>query len=172
LEYIEGSKEYHKLYMCKEIVFISDFPKIINLNNDNRLHSDKFASLGYRDGYSLYALNGIVMPKEMALIKPEELTKDIILNETNADIRRELIRKLPSERLIEVLDSTPIDEKHGYKLLSISMGDKRNRPYLWMKNPSLEIVHVEGVHPSCDTVEKAICYRNNLTTFEMPLALS
>jgi len=39
-----------------------------------------------------------------------------------------------------------------------------------MRNPSIGIFHVEGVDPSCDTVEKALNYRNG--TDERPLVLT
>jgi hypothetical protein len=55
--------------------------------------------------------------------------------------------------------------------LSIDLGDGRYRPYLKMINPSLGVVHVEGVHPDCKTVEEAICFRNQLKEFSLPITL-
>ena len=132
----------------------------------------------YRDGFGGYALNGIVVPKEIALLKPEEITKDIILKQENADIRREIVRKLSSEQLINVLDAKVLDKKTielkhqklEYELLNIDLGDKRIRPYLKMINPSINTVHVEGVHPDCKTVLDALKYRND--SGELPMIVS
>jgi len=170
-KYMEGIKQYHQIYLCKEIVFTSDFPKEINLNSENRLHSDIGAALEYRDGYSIHALNGIVMPKELVLLRPEEITKELILKLENADHRRELVRKLNSQQLLDVLNPKVIDSKFGYELLAIDLGDDRIRPFLKMQNPSIDAIHIEGCPPLTDTVEKAIIFRNSLDQFSLPRTL-
>jgi len=172
-EFLEHHQEIHYFTAFKEIVFISDFPKELHVNAEGRLHSDKGAALLYRDTYSMFRLNGIQVDEATAILKPDEITKDMILKQSNADIRREIVRKLTPEQLVTVLDAKVIDENHGYQLLGIELGDNRVRPFLKMNNPSLKgVVHVEGVRPEIKTVEDAIKYRNNLTNFQMPLALS
>ena len=52
------------------------------------------------------------------------------------------------------------DRQGDYELLLLDLGDKRNRPYLKMLNPSIGTWHVEGVHPDCATVEQALNWRN------------
>lgn len=159
-EFMEGSKQYHQVYMFDEIVFLSDFPQEINVTSEGRLHSNKGPALLYKDGSGVYSLNGIRVPKEIALLKPEEITKDIILKQENADYRREIVRKLTGKQLIDVLNPKVIDSKYGYELFSIDLGDERKRPFLKMQNPSINAVHVEGVLPETKTVEDALEYRN------------
>jgi hypothetical protein len=168
-EFMNNMQELHYVYMCKDIVFLSDFPSEINLNSEKRLHSDKNEALLYRDGYGVFALNGIVVDKETALLKPENITKDIILKQKNADWRREIVRKLSGKQLLEVLDPKVIDEKYSYSLLSIDLGDDRQRPFLKMNNPSIEAIHVEGVNPNSKTVEDAIEFRNGRAGFPITL---
>ena len=166
-------QELHYCIFFKEIAFICDFPKEISLNKENRLHSVNGPALLYRDTYSLFRLNGIQVDEKTAKLKPQEITKDLILKQKNADIRREIVRKLTPEELVYILDAKIIDEKHGYQLLGVDLGDNRVRPFLKMVNPSLnDVLHVEGVRPEIKTVEDAIKYRNNLTSFEMPKKLS
>ena len=153
------------------LVIFTEKPVEINMTN-GRLHKDGGPALRYKDGFSLFRLNGINVSKEIVETPKEKFTKEMIVNEKNADIRREIIRKLGMEIVSKLLDYKIIDEKHGYQLITFDIGDGRIRPYLKMNNPSMNLVHIEGVMPEIKTVEGAICYRNSLTKFEMPRALS
>lgn len=110
-EYLGYFKEIHSSYLFDTVCIVSDFPVEINMTDDGRLHKNGGPSVRYSDGFCTYSLNGIAVTKEVAEVKPENITKDMILKEVNADIRRELIRKLTSEQLITVLDSKVLDKK-------------------------------------------------------------
>lgn len=207
-KYLDCFKEIHSSYLFDTVCIVSDFPTEINMK-DGRLHKDGGPSVRYSDGFCTYSLNGISVTKEVAEVKAKDITKDMIIKETNADIRRELIRKLTSEQLISVLDSKVIDKKTftitkkvkqrkyvkvkegrklvkklktltkkvnqnlTYELLSISVDGDRERPFLKMENPSLKgVFHVEGVRPEIKTVEEALKYRNGLSEFSLPEAIS
>ncbi len=50
----------------------------------------------------------------------------------------------------------------SYSLLSLKLDDTddlRDCRFLQMVNPSTEEIHIEGVHPSCKTVQEAINFR-------------
>jgi hypothetical protein len=168
-KFLESSKHYHQIYLSPDFAIFSDFPEEINLNESKQLHRNAGMSLKYRDGYGIYALNGVIIPKEISYLKPSEITKDIILKQENADYRREIVRKLSGKELIEVLDPTVLDEKYSYTLLSIDLGDDRHRPFLKMNNPSIDAVHVEGVSPECKTVDEALNFRNSRYGFPITL---
>jgi len=88
-----------------------------------------------------------------------------ILKQTNAEIRREAVRKIGIERVCERLGATVIDRQgEMYELLELDLGDQRRRPYLKMRNPSIGVFHIEGVHPDCRTVEAALAWRNGTPT--------
>lgn len=106
--YLNHFKELHSSYLFDTVCIVSDFPTEINMK-DGRLHNDGGPSIRYSDDFCIYSLNGIKVTKEVAEIKAENITKDMIIKEANADIRRELIRKLTSEQLISVLDSKVLD---------------------------------------------------------------
>lgn len=168
--FLKHSKELFGFYLFENVAIVSDFPKSIKVNNEGSLHSDKGASMEFRDGFALYNLNGIAVSKEVATIKPTAITKDLIVKEENADIRREIIRKLTAEQLVNTLDATVMDTKRvtikgkkiTYELLNISLNGDRVRPFLKMNNPSIEAVHVEGVSPECKTVDEALKFRNGV----------
>ena len=171
-KFIKLWPELHYFLPFKDIIFISDFPKKINKNADNRLHSHSGPSLEYSDSWALYYSNGISVNKEFIEADPEKYTKDQILNEKNADIRREMARRLTPQQLIEKLEPKVIDSYNNYELLSIDLGDGRSRPFLKMNNPSMNLIHIEGVKPEIKTVKEAICYRNGLKRFIMPKELT
>jgi len=41
-----------------------------------------------------------------------------------------------------------------------------------MKNPSIDALHIEGVHPDCNTVEKALAWRNGTKIYIKPEVLT
>lgn len=177
-DFIDFVSEVSFIIPYENICFISEKPEINWLNR--MLHNDKGASVLYPDGYSLWSLNGIKVPREIVETPANELSTQLVLTEKNADIRREIIRKIGIERIEKELGSTVIDEKtvvigeknHFYQLIMLNLGDDRKRPFLKMTNPSLNIVHIEGVKPDIMTVESALCYRNRLDKWKAPVWLS
>lgn len=60
-----------------------------------------------------------------------------------------------------VLPNKKLDTVGNYELLSIELSPEiKDARYLKMLNPSIGIFHLEGVDPSCDTVEKSLNWRN------------
>jgi len=108
--------------------------------------------------------------REIAETPAKELDPKLILKEKNAEVRREIVRKVGVERVCEKLGAKCIDRQDTYELLMLDLGDGRSRPYLKMRNPSIGIYHIEGVHPDCNTVEKALNFRNGRS--ESPVTLA
>lgn len=160
------------IYPLDNICIVSEKPSIINIKN-GRLHCENGPSVAYKDGLEVYSLNGIKVPKEIVMTPAKEFTKEMILNEQNADIRREIIKKIGIERSIKLLGAKTLDKFGDYELLKIEMGrEDRKRVYLRMKNPSIDAYHIEGCPPECKTVKAALCFRNGLTEWNEPFALT
>jgi len=116
--------------------------------------------MAYPDGWEIYALHGVRVPPWLVTTPAIALDGHRILGLENAEQRREGVRKMGVERLIHTLGATVVDRQGDYELLSLETGG-RKRPYLKMRNPSLGVYHVEGVHPNCRTVEEALRWRND-----------
>ena len=144
----------------KGICFVSDKPTEIHWNN-KRLHRDGGASLKFADGYSMYNLNGVRMEEWMTLKLAEEIDPAEILKVENVEQRRELIRKVGMERFLQKAPHKVLDKQGDYALLSLELSPEiKAARFLKMKNPSVEgVFHVEGVHPTCDTVQESINWR-------------
>jgi hypothetical protein len=83
-----------------------------------------------------------------------------VLSEQNADIRRELIRKVGIERMLGQLPHKSLDRVGDYDLLRIDIpGLIDDARFLKMVNPSIGCFHLEGVERECITVEQAINWR-------------
>ena len=105
------------------------------------------------------------------MTKPEDIDPKIILKENNAEVRREIVRKIGIERLCQKLNAKVLDKQGDvYELLNLDLGENLIRPYLKMRNPSIGTFHVEGVSPDCKTVQEALNWRNK--SDEKPLILT
>jgi hypothetical protein len=150
------------IYPFEDFCVISEKPVDIKIKN-MVLHNDKGAAVLYADGFSVYSLNGVMVTKELVETPADKLDPQIILKETNAEIRREIVRKIGVERLVQKLGAKTLDKKGSYELLNIDLGENRIRPYLKMLNPSVGTYHIEGVSPECRTIEQALNWRNQTT---------
>jgi len=104
----------------------------------------------------------IIVPRWLA-IKANSQTglepKDI-LKTRNAEVRREIVKRVGIERICFSLNAEIVDKQGNYELLLLDLQDGRKRPFLKMLNPSVpECWHIEGVHPACRTVQGALNYR-------------
>ncbi len=85
-----------------------------------------------------------------------------VLELTNAEQRREFVRKVGIDRVCYSLRAQVVDKCGDYELLVLDLGDGRRRPFLKMLNPSIGTWHVEGVPPETETVQAALNFRNGL----------
>ncbi len=126
------------------------------------LHGDGVPAIGYSDGFRLWRLNGVEVPEHIAVTPGPELDAKLVLEERNAEVRREIVRKMGASLVCERLGAEVIDKSDDgvYELVLLNMGDGRQRPYLKMLNPSIGVWHVEGVGPEVKTVREALKWRN------------
>jgi hypothetical protein len=150
---------------------VSERLNSINLKN-GLLHNESGPALDYRDGTEIWSLNGVRVPKEIVLASPDDIDPKIITKEPNAEIRREIVRKIGIERILTACNAVVSDSLGLYDLLLLDIGDNRKRPYLKMLNPSTETWHIEGVPIECQTVEQALAWRNGLDKYSEPVWLS
>ena len=124
------------------------------------LHGDGVPAVSWESGERLHFLNGVRVSGELALTPARELSARLVLTTRNAEIRREVVRKIGLERVVTELGAVRVDSVGDYELLLLDLGDRRRRPFLKMRNPSVGVFHIEGVHPDCRTVREALAWRN------------
>jgi len=135
-------------------------PTRIMLNSQGWLHCNGGGAIEWHDGFRQYYLNGVRVPEEVALPRSVDLDPAMVLKETNAGVRREIVRKIGIERVVQKLGGEIIDSWKGYELIKLNIPGMRQRPtYLKMRNPSIGIYHMEGVSPRIKTCRGALKWR-------------
>ena len=76
------------------VVVVSDRPESLHSEDGQRLHRDGGPAIRFRDGWSVWARNGIFVPP------PDDITADRILQEHNAQRRQLLIESYGQERFL------------------------------------------------------------------------
>ena len=153
----------------KGICFVSEKPTEIHWK-DKRLHNESGPSVKWPDGYAMWNLNGVRVPEWLVTTKAEDLTMERFNTIDNADVKAEFIRKAGMTQMkafgktVDKYDryNDPWWAKSEYELLD--MGDfmakngyeKRYCPYLWMKNQTTGVYHLEGIDPKCKTIGAAL----------------
>ena len=152
----------------KNFVIVSNSPEFIKTNPQGKLHSENSMAIKYRDGWGLYMLNGIKVPKYLVMTDSDKLDIGFFIKEKNADVRAEFIRKYGIERMVSLgksiqkLTDYTDDWFNQSEYELINMGGIYGinyAPHLKMKNLTTGIYHLEGVHPDCKTIEHALNWR-------------
>ena len=156
--------------LCENVALVCIRPSEVHRNELGDLHNTRGAAIKWRDGYGEYFLNGVAVDEAIVVTPAEKLDPKIILKEQNAEVRRELVRKIGIERIVLNLGAKSLDKQDEYELLLLELGDGRSRPYLKMRNPSISTWHLEGVPPDTKTVKEALAWRNK--TEEVPEVLT
>lgn len=131
--------------------------------NPSGIHCDGGPAVQYKDGSTLYALNGVIVPDWLALTPHHKLDPKTFATLTNAEVRREFIRKVGVERISLEMGAKILDKStdNQYELLEINLGGRTGSwPYLKMLNPSIGVWHMECVDKKCKTIKDALTFRN------------
>lgn len=158
---IEDQIHFGGVFPLSKFVVIFPRPEFIHRNSSGLLHCDNGPALRYADGFSLFCLNGVLVPewlvsKSATNIDPREFAKI-----ENAEVRREFVRKVGIERIAQSCEAVILDKQDAYELLSIDLGGATGKcPYLKMLNPSTGVWHLEAIGKAIITVEAALKWRN------------
>src|SRR3990167_7727693 len=90
--FFELSKKIGFIWYFKGICFISDRPIHIH-RKGIQLHHESEPAISFKDGYSIWCLHGVNVPRKLVETPKEKLDIEFFKNEKNADIKAEFIRK-------------------------------------------------------------------------------
>jgi len=132
-------------------------PVHIKRDENHRLHADGAPAILWGDGWSQYYLHGVCVSAEYALTPAEKLDLKLVLTEKNADIQRELIRKVGPERLLIKTGAKELDAWQDpntafrYRLMEMVIGDNIRRRYLYFQHASMPgIFYAKPVPPETE----------------------
>ena len=80
----------------------------LHVDGEFRLHNESGPAVRYRDGYSVWAINGIRV-NEQIVMRPETLTVEQINSEANQDIRSIMIDRLGWSKYLEKSNAKCVD---------------------------------------------------------------
>lgn len=157
---MKSCQSYGMVFPLDTICIVCQPPTIIKTNS-NGLHCENGVALSYNGDNELYALNGVIMSKELVMTPAHDITTNQVFKETNVDIRRELIRKVGIAQILDKLPHKILDSDGDYVLYSIDLSaEVKDARYLKMTNPSIGVFHIEAVGPEIATVKDAKLWRN------------
>jgi len=156
----KACQKYGMVFPLEDICIVCQPPTVLK-KNASGLHCENGAAVSYSGENEIYALNGVVMPKELVMTSASKLSAKKIMGETNAEIRRELIRKVGIERVMDLMPHKLLDKRDNYELYSLELSEEvKDARYLKMTNPSIGVFHLEGVAPEIKNITEALEWRN------------
>jgi len=88
------------MMMHEEFCIVSDRPRILKIDNQNRPHCDTGPFCQWSDGTALFAIRGVRM-RRYVVLEPSRITLEKIGAETNAEIRRVMIERYGQARYLK-----------------------------------------------------------------------
>jgi hypothetical protein len=104
----------------EDLCIIIRHPEYIKRDTDDRLHCVDSFAIKWRDGFGMCYWHGIHTSTKLICF-PEEITKEDIANEKNAENRRIYQEKLGDEHFSELLDLTVLDTSTDHSGRELSL---------------------------------------------------
>lgn len=100
----------YEIYTYEKVCFVVRPPVKIVKNENLRLHNTNGPAVVFADGVELFAINGRILP-DWIWKKRDEITKDQILEERNAEIRAAIYAVLGQKRVFDLIGAKEVCRK-------------------------------------------------------------
>lgn len=179
-EYEAMVRELHAILPCEKTCFVIEYPKTVAIKDDDLekfvLHREGGLALEYSDGTGFAWLNNVEVPKWIATTSPNKISIKKLMAESNVDIRREGLRRVPLARFLKATKAKLIERIKDakikwwdYELYDADFGDGKKRRLLRMFDVASKGYPVERVEENSSvSVEKALAWRDNEDTYIRP----
>ncbi|MBD1890873.1 DUF6745 domain-containing protein [Coleofasciculus sp. FACHB-SPT9] len=149
------------IFPYEKMVIVCDRPRILSLDNQQRLHAEGAPAIQFADGYSLYVYHGVRLPEKYGKLHPTQWEAKWIIEEDNAELRRVLIQGIGYDRIAQELGAIELDSYQEYTLFKIDTDiDVEPISLLKMTCPSTGFIHVLRVPPEMISAREAIAWVN------------
>ena len=91
-------------------VMASRRPVELHLDDQNRLHNEDGPASRYKDGWSIWVINGVTVDEQIVM-SPETQTVKQILDETNEEVRVIRLERYGYEKFFKEIGSVVLDER-------------------------------------------------------------
>ena len=152
----------------EDVVFMCERHNVCNLDENNRIHCDDGPAVAYPDGFAIYAIHGVVVPKEL-IMDPTWLNAKRIKSEEDMEVKRIMTDRYGIGRYLEEVgakvidqDQIPVDSNNPALGLMprALMRDDEGRQYMCGTDGSTKRVYYMNVSPdvkTCVEAHKSIC---------------
>jgi hypothetical protein len=180
-EYEAITKTLHAILPCENVCFVIEYPKIVAIKDDDLekfvLHRENGLALEYLDGTGFAWLNNVEVPDWVATTPASKLSVKKLLAETNVDIRREGLSRVPFAKIVKDTKAKLLDKlkdlKRGrwcdYALYDVKLGDNKTRRLLRMYDVASKKYPFERVEDDCETVLQALAMRDGEEAYSFPI---
>ena len=121
------SEYFHYFYCFDNIVFYSEKPITLKFNANNQLHNENGMAVEYADGWGFYSLNGVSVPEWLVTEKWNKIDPMKFAEIENAEIRREFVRKVGIERIVQKCGCETLDKHGDYELILVDLKDTKEK---------------------------------------------
>jgi len=153
LEFVEFKKllesGIYNTIQLKGLCVVSSLPATLIRDNQNRLHSDEHAAIGWSDGYEQYYLHGVYFERELwqKIVNKELSFKDAMAIENIAQ-RMLALKYLDADVLLTEANAELLSQTtKGNQLWVIKKLFNQNAYFLRYVCPSTSQVYISGVDP-------------------------
>ena len=133
-----------------------------------RLHASDGPAVQFRDGWAIYAWHGVRVPSKL-IETPSQITREDLLQESNAEVRRAMMERLGHDRFASLLDLEavhqetygPVGKAQTATLLRTKTRDAVAREYLQFVRvtcPSTGRIYHLAVPPEIRTAKAAVAW--------------
>lgn len=137
------SQELSFWYPYENICIVSERHTMLNRDEQGRLHNLNGAAIQFADGWSVYAVHGVIVP-EFVILEKEKITAKLIDKESNIEVRRIMLNIFGPEKYLldgeyEVLDTDKDQFGRPRRLLRGKNGEDEEIIRVEVINSSKEI---------------------------------
>lgn len=124
------------LFCTDEFCFVAEKPEEIHIDDRRRPHSENGPCVRFRDGFEIYAFQGVGLNRHV-ITNPEEITPESIAAERNIEARRVLTQLYGIERFLMEGNATCIHQDECGELFMQTTEPGRIRwatePIMWLR---------------------------------------
>ena len=148
--------------MHKQFCVVSDRPRVLLVDEQNRPHCEDGPFCEWSDGTALFAVHGTRVP-EWIVMRPERITVKAILAEQNAEVRRVMLDRMGLERFFSDAGAEPLQRDECGDLYRVDMADDEPLVFVRVLNSTPEPdgtrnQYILRVPPSMNTARNAVAW--------------
>ena len=141
-------------WVFENYVFVSDRPKSLSFDERHVLHCETGPAYEYRDGWNAFYWHGVKVTEQI-IMRPHEITVDMILKEDNQEVRRVMMERMGMRRFLIEAKPEILDEDEHKVNWNRALFKVKEDVFLYVADPSTARTYAIQVDGGCKTCEEA-----------------